>query len=497
MTDLANKTAMAGIWTIGGKIIARMIDFFALLVLARLLSPDDFGLVAIATSILIIVETVLDLPLVAALLRRQALSDGMINTAFTMNALRGLAIALLLVLLAWPTAWLYDDPRLLWLMIVISAAPAMRSIMSPKLVLFMQRFDFRREFALDVISKGTALIASVATASLTGSYWALAVGAVVGPTIAAIVSYIMAPVRPVWTLCEYKQFTDIISWNTVGQILNSVNWQLDRLLLPRFASLAVLGMFSIADSLAGVVHQVFVGPLMRPLIAGFSNLNDRQRLVAAYLKSTSAITLVAGPVLLIMMVLAEPVLRLAVGEKWVSATTIFQGLCIVSLFTLPTASMPALAMVLDKTRFAALRMGLEFAIRVPTAIVAIAYFDATGAIIARFVGVLVGYVATMAIVRHLIGAPIYMQLAAFGRALVPTLPMLAFLFWVQPFLITMPAGLGLALSLALCGAASMAIFWLFALALWLVSGASGGLEGLVVSKLKGLRHKTNQRWGEA
>lgn len=334
MNTLANKTALAGIWTIGGKIIARMIDFVALLVLARLLSPDDFGLVAIATSILVIVETVLDLPLVAALLRRQTLSDGMINTAFTMNALRGLAIALLLILLAWPTAWIYGDPRLFPLMVVISAAPAMRSIVSPKLVLFMQQFDFRREFALDVITKGTALIASVSVASLTGSYWALAVGAVVGPTIAAIISYIMAPVRPVWTLCEYRQFTDIISWNTVGQILSSVNWQLDRLLLPRFASLAVLGMFSIADSLAGVVHQVFVGPLMRPLIAGFSNLADRQRLVTAYLKSTSAITLVAGPILLIMTVLAEPLLRLAVGEKWVSATTVFQGLCIVSLFTL-------------------------------------------------------------------------------------------------------------------------------------------------------------------
>jgi O-antigen/teichoic acid export membrane protein len=497
VTNLADRTALAGIWTIGGKIIARMIDFVALLVLARMLSPDDFGLVAIATSILVIVETVLDLPLVAALLRRQALSEGMINTAFTMNALRGLAIALLLILLAWPTAWIYGDPRLVWLMVVISLAPAMRSVVSPKLVLFMQRFDFRREFALDVIAKGTALIASVTAASLTGSYWALAVGAVVGPTIATIVSYIMAPVRPVWTLCEYRQFTDIISWNTVAQILSSVNWQLDRLLLPRFASLAVLGMFSIADSLAGVVHQVFVGPLMRPLIAGFSHLDDRQRLVNAYLKSTSAITLVAGPILLIMCVLAEPALRLAVGEKWVSATTIFQGLCIVSLFTLPTASMPALAMVLDKTRFAALRMGLEFAIRVPTAILAIAYFDATGAIIARLVGVIVGYAATMAIVRHLIGAPIHRQVAAFGRALLPALPMLAFLLWVGPWLAAMPAGIGLAAGLCLAGSAAMAIFWAFALALWQVLGAPGGVEGLIVSKLKALRRKTVQRWGEA
>lgn len=495
MNNLANKTALAGIWTIGGKIIARMIDFVALLVLARLLSPADFGLVAIATSILVIVETVLDLPLVAALLRRQTLSEGMINTAFTMNALRGLAIALLLILLAWPTAGLYEDPRLFWLMVVISAAPAMRSIVSPKLVLYMQCFDFRREFALDVITKGTALVASVTTASLTGSYWALAVGAVVGPTIAAIISYIMAPVRPVWTLCEYRQFTDIISWNTVGQILSSVNWQLDRLLLPRFASLAVLGMFSIADSLAGVVHQVFVGPLMRPLIAGFSNLSDRPRLVAAYLKSTSAVTLVAGPILLIMTVLAEPFLRLAVGEKWVSATALFQGLCIVSLFTLPTASMPALAMVLDRTRFAALRMGLEFAIRVPTAILAIAYFDATGAIIARLVGVIVGYAATIAIVRHLIGASVLRQLSAFLRPLLPALPMLAFLFWIEPWLVVLPTGLGLAAGLALAGASAMAIFWLFALALWQVLGSPGGLEGLIVSKLKALLRKTDQRWG--
>lgn len=66
MLSVSHRTATASIWTISGKFLARLLDFVSLLILARLLSPTDFGLVAIATSVLVIVETILDLPLTQA-----------------------------------------------------------------------------------------------------------------------------------------------------------------------------------------------------------------------------------------------------------------------------------------------------------------------------------------------------------------------------------------------------------------------------------------------
>ncbi|MBP2444328.1 lipopolysaccharide biosynthesis protein [Rhizobium leguminosarum] len=483
MSSVSQRTATASIWTISGKFLARMLDFVSLLVLARLLSPEDFGLVAIATSVLVIVEAILDLPLTQALMRQSSPSDEMFATAFTLSLLRGLAISLLMMVISWPMALIYDDSRLFALVAVLSIAPAMRSMTSPRMVLFMQRFDFKREFALDLIAKGSTLLFGVGVAVATGSYWGLAIGAIAGPMAAMITSYVFAPMRPTFSLSEWKHFQDMISWNTVSQVLNSINWQLDRLLLPRFTGLSTFGAFSVADNIAGIPYQTFVGPLLRPLMAAFSTVEDRRNLIAAYLKATNAITFVAAPILIALALLAEPTVRVLVGEKWASSAPILRWLCLVSLLGLPTNMMPPLAMVMNNTRYVALRMFVEFAVRAPVTILAIAYFQVSGALGARVVAVLVAYGASLIITRRLIGASFAAQLLSFFRPLLASLPMIAFLLWVEPMLVAMPVSLNLIVGLALFGGAAAGIFWAVALLLWQMIGRPDGIETIIVQRL--------------
>ncbi|MBB3309556.1 O-antigen/teichoic acid export membrane protein [Rhizobium sp. BK196] len=483
MSSVSHRTATASIWTIGGKFLARLLDFVSLLILARLLSPADFGIVAIATSVLVIVEAILDLPLTQALVRIPSPSERMFATAFTLSLIRGTAISLMMIVVAWPMALIYNDPRLFSLIAVISIAPAMRSVISPRLVLFMQRFDFRREFALDIIAKGSTLIFGVGIALATDSYWGLAIGAVAGPTTATIVSYIFAPMRPRLSLSEWKHFQDMIGWNTVSQVLNSLNWQMDRLLLPRFTSLSTYGAFSVADNLAGIPYQTFVGPLMRPLMAAFSNVSDRGKQITAYLKATNAIMVVAAPVLLVIILLADPILRIVVGEKWAFAAPILQWLCTVSLIGLPTTIMPPLVMVLDKTRYVALRMSAEFAVRAPVTVLGVVMFGLDGALAARVISAVVAYVVCLVITQRLIGASIGAQLYAFVRPLAACLPMIGFLLWVQPVLIATPLGIELVAGVGFCSGAALAIFWAFSLLLWQAVGRPDGVEAIVMRKI--------------
>ncbi|MGO8655765.1 lipopolysaccharide biosynthesis protein, partial [Rhizobium ruizarguesonis] len=119
------------------------------------------------------------------------------------------------------------------------------------------------------------------------------------------------------------------------------------------------------------------------------------------------------PILITLALLAEPAVRIIVGEKWASAAPILQWLCIVSLLGLPTNMMPPLAMVLNKTRYLALRMFAEFAVRVPVTVLGIVYFQVAGALGARIVAVLVAYAASLIITRQLIGATFAAQLHAF------------------------------------------------------------------------------------
>ena len=483
MSSVSHRTATASIWTISGKFLARLLDFVSLLVLARLLSPADFGIVAIATSVLVIVEAILDLPLTQALVRIPSPSERMFATAFTLSLMRGTAISLLMIVVAWPMALFYNDPRLFPLVAAISIAPAMRSVISPRMVLFMQRFDFRREFALDLLAKGATLIFSVGVVLATDSYWGLAIGAVAGPTTSTIVSYIFAPMRPRLSLSEWKHFQDMVGWNTVSQVLNSLNWQMDRLMLPRFTSLSAYGAFSVADNLAGIPYQTFVGPLMRPLMAAFSNVSDRGQQITAYLKATNAIMVVAAPVLLVIILLAEPIVRIVVGEKWIVAAPILQWLCIVSLIGLPTTIMPSLVMVLDKTRYVALRMFAEFAVRAPVTVVGVVMFGLEGALAARVIAAAVAYLVCLVIMQRLIGVSIGAQLYAFVRPLVACVPMVGFLLLVQPVLVAIPLGLELVVVVGFCSIGALALFWVFSLLLWQAVGRPDGLEAIIVRKI--------------
>ena len=483
MSSVSHRTATASIWTISGKFLARLLDFVSLLVLARLLSPADFGIVAIATSVLVIVEAILDLPLTQALVRIPSPSERMFATAFTLSLMRGTAISLLMIVVAWPMALFYNDPRLFPLVAVISIAPAMRSVISPRMVLFMQRFDFRREFALDLLAKGATLIFSVGVVLATDSYWGLAIGAVAGPTTSTIVSYIFAPMRPRLSLSEWKHFQDMVGWNTVSQVLNSLNWQMDRLMLPRFTSLSTYGAFSVADNLAGIPYQTFVGPLMRPLMAAFSNVSDRGQQITAYLKATNAIMVVAAPILLVIILLAEPIVRIVVGEKWIVAAPILQWLCIVSLIGLPTTIMPSLVMVLDKTRYVALRMFAEFAVRAPVTVVGVVMFGLEGALAARVIAAVVAYLVCLVIMQRLIGVSIGAQLYAFVRPLVACVPMVGFLLLIQPVLVAIPLGLELVVVVGFCSIGALALFWVFSLLLWQAVGRPDGLEAIIVRKI--------------
>ena len=228
---------------------------------------------------------------------------------------------------------------------------------------------------------------------------------------------------------------------------------------------------------------------MRPLMAAFSTVEDHRKLIAAYLKATRAITLVAAPVLLIIAFLAEPIVRITVGENWSLAAPILRWLCVVNLISLPSTMMPALAMVLDNTRYVAFRMLVEFAIRAPVTLVGIAYFGLLGAIVSRLLAMLVAYGASMLIAKRLIGATLGAQLNAFVRPLVASLPMIGFLACVQPVLVPMAAGVNLVASLALCGGAALLIFWTCALVLWQLAEKPDGLEAIVVQKLSPRRKR--------
>lgn len=479
---LSQKTVHAGLWTVGARLSSRVVDLLSLLVLARFLGPADFGLVATAMTIIFIVEAVLELPLTSALIRLPEISVRAYNTAFTLGFIRGLLVAAIMATLSYPLSLFYGDERLVPLICALALAPAMRGMGSPRMARFEKEMDFRRRGVIELIGKSIAAVIAIAIAVATGSYWAIAASTITAPTVMMIVSYIMAPMLPRLTLADWPLFADMIGWNFASQILAAINWQIDRILLPRYIDTASFGRFTAANDLASLPFQAIAAPAAGPLMAAFVNAKESGNLREAYLKSSSGLFLVLAPVLCFMAFLSGPVIRVLLGPKWGEAAPILTWLALIGLVVLPAVAMPPLAMVVGRSKALAVRSLVELCVRVPLSLVGVIFFGIPGAIVARFGGSLAMSVSSLSLTKNMAGIGIADQLSVAIRPLMAIAPAALVLYLCE---IGLNFDDRLYASFVLAGSAYCLTYAAFIYLFWVVARRPAGVEASLAGMVAG------------
>lgn len=477
--SLSARTIRAGIWTVGARLSSRLIDFAVLLVLARLLGPADFGLVATAMTVIYIVEAILELPLTFVLVRLPQVTDRMYDTAFTLGLIRGLLVAGLMAALSWPLASLYGDPRLMPLICTLALAPAARGLISPRMVIFEKALDFRRKGALELLGKAAAGAIAIFIAVSTGNYWAVAAGTISAPVVMMIVSYVMAPMRPRLSLADWPIFSNMTGWNFLSQIVSALNWQVDRLILPIYIDVTSFGRFTTANDIAGLPFQAIVQPTAVPLFSALVNAREKGSLVGAYLKACSGIVMLMAPVMCFIALMAGPVIHILLGPAWASGAPILAGVALTSLFVLPTVPMSALVLVLDRPRLVAFRSLVELAARVPLTVVGIIFYGISGAIAAKAGAGVALLLMTLYSVRSVAGIPIRDQFRSSLYPMVALVPAVAFLYGVPDLT---QSGPYLYPAIAVVGLVYGMLYVAGLYGLWWVTGRPDGLESYLAGK---------------
>lgn len=477
---VGRKVAAGGALMVSARLISRFFDLITMLVLARMLAPADFGLVAIAASVVSVVEAALEIPVNQALVRLPVITTRQYDTAFTLSLIRSLVVALLLPLAAVPFASFYAEPRLVWLVCVLCLAPAARGLISPRLAEFQRAMSFWRDFALELVGKMLAFVAAITIALLTGSYWSIVVGMVMLPVASSAGSYVLAPYRPRLTLADMAVFKGFVGWMSVAQIISALNWQFERLLLGKTGTAARVGLFAASSDVAGIPYLAFFGPILRPLLAGFSQVReDRERLAASYITSLGIISAIGLPLLVGESLVAEPAVRLILGPQWLEAVPLVEWLSlslIPALLALP--SVP-LIMCFGQTRLLLHRNLIEVAVKIPLAIIGVWNFGLMGIVGARFVSELVAGTFSVILVKRLTGLSAAAQIGVSWRSA------LACCLMIPPVLATrrlLPVSAGIADAASNLAALSSigAVVYVFSTwLLWSLSGKPPGIETAV------------------
>lgn len=491
------QTAISGSWMIGARLISRVVDLGTMLVLAHMLRPRDFGLVAIAMTVIYIVEAALELPVSQALVRLPVLTSAHYDTAFTLSFARGAILSLILCLVSLPFSYVYGDRRLVPLICLLSLAPAARGLVSPRLADFAKHLDFSRDFAIELTGKMVAFAAAIAFALSFRNYWSIAIGTVAAPVTAAIASYVLAPYRPRFSLSELRSFSGFLGWITVAQGISALNWQSDRLLLGKLTSRSELGLFTTANDVANIPLLTLFGPILRPLLSAFALLkHDLERLQKSYQTSSSAMVTLGLPILIGESMIAYPAVRLLFGDKWMGAAPMLRWLAlslIPSLFAMPLGP---LVMALDRTRIFVKRNALEISVKLPLVILGALRFQFFGVIAARLISEAATVIFCMVVVRRLIGLSLREQVLAPWRGILASLGMAAVLALAVPHLTqatgTVPLAVGVALSVTLGAVAYTGTL----LTLWVAAGSPAGIEAMLISRISLLLKRSGPRAAE-
>jgi O-antigen/teichoic acid export membrane protein len=333
-SDLKARSVRGGLLTLTSQASQFLISTIATVVLARMLVPADFGLVAMVTAITGLGQGFADLGLSEATIQRENISHKQVNTLFWINVGIGLALTLVTVALAPVMAWFYRDSRLQSIAIVVSLTFLIGGLRVQHDALLRRQMRFLSLAIRDVAAWVVGVCVAVTLAWRGAGYWAIVILPLTVNLTVMLLSWAM--VR--WVPGLPRRDAEVRSMIAFGgnvatsYLLINLLRSADTVLIGRYWGAGLLGLYSRAFNLMMLPLKQINIPAGNVAIPAFSRLQDDPERMARYFLSTiNLMTWIAAPIFGFLFVAAKPVIVLVLGKQWIEAAPVFKILGISAL----------------------------------------------------------------------------------------------------------------------------------------------------------------------
>lgn len=462
------RTARGAGWIFAFRAVTRVIGTASTFILAMLLLPVDFGVAALGTIFLQSVEILAYVGVEDALVREKNPDRALYDTGFTINLLRGVLMALVLVGLAVPVADFYHSPPLINVMLMLALAALLDACGNIGMVDYRRNFEFDREFIWLTVPRLVQVGLMIACAIIFQNYWALIVGFVALRVVKLWLGYRMHPYRPRLTLVAWRQLLGYSSWSWAVSMAILVREKVPTALIGRLLEPQYVGMFTIGSDLAGLPVSELVAPASRAAFSGFSaGRHEGAEAAGIYLNVVSVLAAITVPAGVGLSMVADALVRLALGPTWLETVPL------IALLGLH-ASIAVYGYLGWTLFFAHGRLGLVFAITMVSAVtrtvllvILLPQYGLVGAAIAILASALFEDVAYVQSVRYYFSTSYSVLLARNWRLFAATGMMGGVMYWtglgwatIQGSRVDLLWHLGLVVPAgALVYAASLVAFW--------------------------------------
>ena len=316
-----NRALTGAAWMVGFRMCSRLLGVASTLVLARLLTTADFGIVAIAFTISAALDSVSNVGVIENLVRHKEVGRDVLDTGFTIQVIKGVICGVLVAAAAPLASEWYADPRLQYVMYVLGGAFALSGFENVGVIQFRRDMRFDREFMLSSIERVSMFVVTLTSALILRNFWALVIGTATAKIVRLIATYAMHPYRPRLGLRAWHELAGFSFWMWLSSLAYIVWRRADPLVVGAAISKAELGLFVVALDIALLPTTEILDALNAVLFAQFAaehNEGGDPRRNAFRL----AITLVAimAPIALVLSAASTDVVGVLLGPKWSAAS---------------------------------------------------------------------------------------------------------------------------------------------------------------------------------
>lgn len=321
--------ARGAAFTVGMRWLSRLVGIVSTLILARLLTPDDFGVTAMASIALGLTSVLLDLGVNVALIRNRDASDAHFHSAWTLRIAQATVIAITLAVMSPWAGGYFHDHRVTPVLWVLATTVLISSFENIGIVSFQKEMQFGREFRYLVTNRLFAFVATISLALVLRNYWALVLGGLAGALFTVANSYHAHPMRPRPSVAKVREIFGVSQWMLAQNIGNYFDDNLHKLLVGRREDAAVMGGYSLAAEIAAMPSTELLQPLNRVLFPAFVAVkHDLDQLKRTFLLAQGLQVLVAFPAAVFLSYLAQDVVAVLLGAKWAAAAPFLQSLAL-------------------------------------------------------------------------------------------------------------------------------------------------------------------------
>ncbi|HKP97240.1 MAG TPA: lipopolysaccharide biosynthesis protein [Fibrobacteria bacterium] len=336
--------ARGAVWMILFKWVERGLGLVSTLILVRLLSPADFGMVSMALSFIFMAELLSAFSFDIALIQNQAVTDEHYHSAWTANIMLGGFISVLMLGLALPISHFYKQPAVFPVICALSLGPLLGSLENIGIVAFRRNLDFRREFIFQVSRKIIATSVTIPLALALHSYWALVAGILASKAGGTAMSYWVQAFRPRLSFKEVGSLMSFSRWLLLNNFVNFLKERSTDFVIGRFFGPGPLGMYNVNNEFASMASNEMGQPINRALLPGFAKLaGDEKAISRTFANAAGMVAVLAVPAAAGIFAVAPYLVPVVLGAKWLpgvpvmevlslnSALVVFQGTIVTAL----------------------------------------------------------------------------------------------------------------------------------------------------------------------